>query len=133
LLGLRSPLISDKALIVPLKLRDPFGPFAINNLMTANPQTIKLDLGGHGIRDIDFNPELNSYLILSGATELARREDFGLWEWSGETDRSPRRENTLDEKAKPEGITHVSIGDHNFVFIVGDSGKYLKLDYLNSN
>ncbi|MCI0660474.1 MAG: DUF3616 domain-containing protein [Acidobacteria bacterium] len=132
LLGLRSPLIDNEAVIVPLKLRDPLGPFAINNLMTAEPQTIKLNLDGHGIRDIDFDPVLNSFLILSGATELARRENFGLWEWSGGTE-APRQENELDEKAKPEGITHVSIDGRKFVFIVGDSGKYLRLDYKSSN
>src|SRR5262245_1030545 len=32
LLGLRSPLMNDMAVIIPLKLRDIFGPFAINNL-----------------------------------------------------------------------------------------------------
>src|SRR5262245_45906676 len=132
LLGLRSPLIDNEAMIVTLKLRDPLGPFAIDNLMTAEPQTIKLNLDGHGIRDIDFNPELNSFLILSGATELARRENFGLWEWKGGTG-APRQENELDERAKPEGITHVSIDGRKFVFIVGDSGKYLRLDYKSLN
>jgi pSer/pThr/pTyr-binding forkhead associated (FHA) protein len=138
LLGLRSPLINGRAVIVPTKLRDPLGPFNTNNLQLLEPRTIQLDLGGQGIRDLDYNTQLKSFLILSGATELARKTDFGLWEWNGDPDQSkpearPRKEHDLDERAKPEGITHVTIGNRNFVFIVGDASKYLKLDYTTSN
>jgi hypothetical protein len=97
-----------------------------------------LNLGGQGIRDINYNPQLKTFLILSGATELTSKTDFGLWEWNGDldqskTDATPRQESSLDERAKPEGITHVTIEGRSFVFIVGDSSKYLKLDYLDAN
>ncbi len=138
LLGLRSPLINGRAVIVPTKLRDPLGPFNTTNLQLLEPRTIQLDLGGQGIRDLDYNTQLKSFLILSGATELARKTDFGLWEWNGDPDQSkpearPRKEYDLDERAKPEGITHVTIGNRSFVFIVGDASKYLKIDYTTSN
>src|SRR5205085_10452696 len=55
LLGLRSPLINGNALIVPLKLRDPSGPFTIDNMQLATPNAIQLSLGGLGIRDIQYD------------------------------------------------------------------------------
>jgi len=134
LLGLRSPLIGGRAAIVPIKLKDPLGPFTATNVQFSTPRTIQLELGGQGIRDLDYNPHLKSFVIISGATELAQRTDFGLWEWSGEADQSkpearPRQERTLDEAAKPEGVTNVTINGKNFMLIVGDANCYLKLDY----
>jgi hypothetical protein len=135
LLGLRSPLIGGKAVIIPLKLKDPLGAFATTNLQLATPRTIQIDLGGQGIRDLDYNPQLRSFLIISGATELSEKTDFGFWEWSGEADQTkteahPRKERTLDEAAKPEGVTNVTINGKSFLFLVGDANCYLKLDYL---
>lgn len=133
LLGLRGPLINGRAVIVPLKFKDPLGAFTRENLQLASQRTIQLELGGHGIRDLDYIPQLRSYLILSGAPELSEKTDFGLWEWNGDPDQSkpeahPRREAILDEKAKPEGITNVTINGKSFVLIVGDASRYLKLD-----
>jgi pSer/pThr/pTyr-binding forkhead associated (FHA) protein len=130
LLGLRSPLLSGSAIIVPLKLKNPLAPMTNDNVQLATP-IIRVDLGGQGIRDLDYNPQLKSYLILSGATELSEKTDFGLWEWTGEAGAAPRREVMLDEKAKPEGLTNVTINGKNFLFIVGDASRYLKLDYIN--
>lgn len=137
LLGLRSPLINGRAVIVPLKLKDPLGAFTPENLQLSAERTIQLELGGQGIRDLDYIPQLRSYLILSGATELSAKTDFGLWEWNGDPDQSkaeahPRREATLDERAKPEGITNVTINGRSFVLIVGDAGGYLKLDSVGT-
>ncbi|HKX27338.1 MAG TPA: DUF3616 domain-containing protein [Blastocatellia bacterium] len=138
LLGLRSPLINGLALVVALKFKDPLGPFTTDNLQPADPRLIRLNLGGQGIRDLNYNPQLKTFLILSGATESSSKTAFGLWEWNGNltpasTEASPRQEQVLDERAKPEGITHVTIESRSFVFIVGDSSKYLKLDYSDAN
>jgi pSer/pThr/pTyr-binding forkhead associated (FHA) protein len=137
LLGLRGPLINGRAVIVPLKLKDPLGAFTKENLQLASQRTIQLELGGQGIRDLDYIPQLRSYLILSGATELSEKTDFGLWEWNGDPDQSkpeahPRRDALLDEKAKPEGITNVTINGKSFVLVVGDASRYLKLDPIGN-
>lgn len=134
LVGLRSPLMGGRAVIVPLRLKDPLAPLTRENLVLDNQRTIQFNLGGQGIRDLDYNPQLKSFLIISGATEVSEKTDFGLWEWNGDADQSkaeaqPRREALLDERAKPEGITNVTINGKNFLLIVGDDSKYLKLDY----
>ncbi|HLG14824.1 MAG TPA: DUF3616 domain-containing protein [Blastocatellia bacterium] len=128
LLGLRSPLVSGQAIVVPIRLRDPHGPFTADNLQVAGPGAIQLPLEGSGIRDLQYDSRLKSFLILAGAPEHHEKTDFFLWEWAG-GDSKPVKETTLDPKMKPEGITRASINSGEFIFIVGDAGSYLKLDY----
>lgn len=135
LLGLRSPLGKDgQAQIVAVKLRDPTGAFTTENLQLAEPHPISLPLGGLGIRDIQYDPELNSFLIISGAPEHHEKTLFTLWEWDGSpepagSEMGLRKEADLDPKMKPEGVTHVEIRGRKFIFIVGDASSYIKLDY----
>lgn len=132
LLGLRSPLLGNQAVLVPLRLRDPRGAFTLDNLQVDNPHVIILSLEGQGVRDLTFDPRLNSFLIISGAPENAPKTKFGLWEWTGQSDARPTKLLTLGDAMKPEGITTATINGRSFVFLVGDGGGYLKLDYTNT-
>ncbi len=129
LLGLRSPQISKGAVLIPIKLRDPRGPFKLENLKVDEPSEIVLSLDGHGVRDLTYDPRAKSFLIISGAPETSPKNDFGLWEWSGQPDAKPAKIMSLEDKMKPEGITSVTVGARSYVFVVGDAGSYLKLDY----
>ena len=136
LLGLRSPIKDGNALLVAIKLRNPAGPFSVDNLQ-AEPKPIPLKLLGLGVRDIQFDPESNSFLIISGAPEHLDKTEFMLWEWSGSTDQASsetalRKEADLDPKLKPEGITSVTVGGRKYVLVVCDASAYLKLDYAES-
>ena len=133
LLGLRSPVPGESALIVPIKLRDVRAPFTVDNLQLGG-STIKLALGGLGIRDIQYDGRLKSFLLIAGAPEHGAKEDFTLWEWNGDPDQSkvesqPRKEVTLDRGMKPEGVTHIGPSNGGFIFIVGDANSSFKLDY----
>ena len=138
LLGLRSPLGKDaSAFIVAVKLKNPAAAFSVDNLQLAEPNAIPLKLGGLGIRDIQYDPEANSFLIISGAPEHHEKSEFTLWEWNGAVDQSGtepslRKEQDLDPKMKPEGITHVEIRGRKFILVVGDASAYLKLDYAEA-
>jgi len=134
LLGLRSPLVNGNALVVPIKLRDPNGPFSIDNLQLAEPNAIQLSLGGLGVRDIQYDSRLKSFLIISGAPEHHEKTAFTLWEWNGDTNQSnadakPREEAQLDMRMKPEGVTRLKLPGREMIFIVGDASSYIKLDY----
>jgi hypothetical protein len=129
LLGLRSPLIGNQAVLVPLKLRDPRGAFTIDNLRVHEPRVILFSLEGHGVRDITYDTRLKNFLIISGSPENAPRTDFVLWEWNGQHDSKPVKLTTLDEKIKPEGLSSVTINGRSFLFMVGDAGSYLQLNY----
>jgi pSer/pThr/pTyr-binding forkhead associated (FHA) protein len=135
LLGLRGPLIGGSALVVPVRLRDPRGPFSVDNLQLAESNAIKLSLGGLGFRDIEYDRRMKSFLLIAGAPENLDKGEFSLWAWNGDPDQSkpesqPRKEEvTLDRAMKPEGVTHFGSPTGGFIFVVGDGGSYLKIDY----
>jgi uncharacterized protein DUF3616 len=126
LLGLRDPEISEQALIVPLILRDPNSRLSLENLTVAPSGPIRLSLGGGTIRSIEYDGSQNVFEIISGSPESKKKTDFKLWEWDGQT--FPREKAELDSSLKPEGVTRVSVGGNDFIFIVCDAGEYLKLD-----
>lgn len=129
LLGLRDPEIMGQALVVALRLKDPNAPLSIENLSIAEPYAILLSLGGSAIRSIEFDGYENMFQIISGEPENnagRKKMDFKLWEWDGRT--YIREKGTFNSMLKPEGITRVSIGGRNFIFIVCDVSRYFKLD-----
>jgi pSer/pThr/pTyr-binding forkhead associated (FHA) protein len=134
LLGLRSPLGKDgSAFLVAIKLRNQAGAFSVDNLQLAEPNAIPLKLAGLGVRDIQYDPEANSFLIISGAPENLEKSEFTLWEWTGSVEQSGsesalRRKQDLDPKMKPEGITYVEVGGRKFRLVVCDASAYFKLD-----
>lgn len=126
LLGLRSPIIEGNALLVPLKLRDPGGPFSFDNL--EGGKAIRLPLGGMGIRGIEYDERKGLFYIITGATKSRDKTDFKLWEWTGQSDGSGLREITsFDRKLQPEGVTSVPVGDSTSKVIVFDTSRYLKM------
>jgi len=130
LLGLRSPLSGGQALVIPIKLRDAQGPFTTSNFDLGPSGVIRLPLGGQGIRDIQFDPRLKAFLIVSGAPRDLKKADFGIWEWDA-TDMSAQVRNraTLDKDLQPEGITPANVGGGAFIFVACDRNKYLTLEY----
>ncbi|HEX8091538.1 MAG TPA: DUF3616 domain-containing protein, partial [Blastocatellia bacterium] len=133
LLGLRSPLAGGKALVIPIKLRDPLGSFSKENLEVAG-SAIRLSLGGLGIRDIQYDAKSASFLIIAGPSSRGETTaEYSLWEWNGDADQSsadsaPREMTKLDSKMKPEGVTRAEIGGRKFIFVVGDGSSYMKVD-----
>jgi pSer/pThr/pTyr-binding forkhead associated (FHA) protein len=132
LLGMRAPVLDGQALIIPMKLRDPLGAFAAGNLVF--DAAMRLPLGGLGVRDIQYDSRLKSFLIIAGQSSHHDKKVFKLWEWDGNPvkgqDESALREDTaLDEKIKPEGIARVQVSDHDYLLVVGDAGSYYKIDY----
>jgi pSer/pThr/pTyr-binding forkhead associated (FHA) protein len=132
LLGLRAPVIDGNALVIPLKMKDPRGAFSADNLSVG--AVAKLSLGGQGIRDIQYDPRANAFLVIAGAPVHGESKNFALYEWAGEADSSaegsaPRELSTLESKMKPEGITRVKSGSREFLFLVGDGSRYMKLDF----
>lgn len=127
LLGLRSPIIDGQALLVPLRLRDPRGAFIIDNLEAEG--SIRLPLGGGGIRDIAYDGRANLFRIISGAAEDQDQTDFILWEWNGNEQQPALREtNRFDGSLKPEGVARVTNGGRDFIIIVFDSSGYMVMD-----
>lgn len=125
LLGLRSPLTEDKALVVPLKLRDPQGAFSFDNMEVEGGKAIRLPLNGAGIRSIEYDDLSKAFRLITGAGPNAEKVDFKVWEWTGNSEPPTLREtDSFDRRLKPEGITRVKSGDQSFTFIVFDTSGY---------
>lgn len=130
LLGLRAPLAGLQALVLPIKLREEQGAFTTANMDLSPSDVIRLSLGNQGIRDIQYDPRLKSFLIVSGAPRELKKTDFGVWEWDGTPGTGQvRNRATLDKELQPEGITPLKIEGNEFIFVACDRSKYLKLDY----
>jgi hypothetical protein len=125
LLGLRSPVVEGQALVVPLKLRDPQAGLSFANLEVEGRKAMRLPLGGAGIRSIEFDESRNAFHVITGAGPNSEKMDFKSLEWNG-NDASPslREVETFDRRLKPEGVTRVSNGTQDFVFIVFDTSGY---------
>jgi hypothetical protein len=129
LLGLRSPLVDGQALVVALQMNDPQGSFSSNNFKIAETKAIKLQLGGLGIRSIEYDKRLQAFRIIAGATDNQAKTDFRLWEWKADKDQAALREvTTFDKMLKPEGITGATVGDQSFIFVVFDTSRYLRMN-----
>jgi hypothetical protein len=137
LLGLRSPLVNQQAVVVAFRLPAPDAPLSAAGLQLAEPRAIYLPLGDLGIRDSQYDSKLKSFFVISGAPEHHEKLEFELWQWSGASGQPGdaaglRKMNIkLNHKMKPEGITRVEMNGRDYVFIVGDGGSYLRLDYAD--
>ncbi|GEM_PF-1508655 len=128
MLGLRSPILNGQALILPVALRDAAAPFTADNLQLESARPIPVFLEQSGIRDIQYDSRLKTFLLISGAPENIKRGIFAVWEWDGRSGQ-PRQRALLDSRLKPEGITQARVGDKDFIFIVCDENRYMRLDY----
>ena len=126
LLGLRSPLSTNLALIVPIGVRDPAAPFTVENLSFNDSPTIKLPLDGLGIHSIQYDWKSKTYLIIGGPSEMQGKGEFSLWRWDGRD--KVTRLVMLDSGMEPGGVTRVRVGDADFVLVVGDSNRYIRVE-----
>jgi hypothetical protein len=104
LLGLRAPVIDGFALLVPLRLASRDAPFTRENLQLAG-ETIRLPLGGAGIRSIEFDDEAQRFHIITGASLNEETLDFQVVEWDGNPGSAPVAVASYGRHLKPEGFT----------------------------
>ena len=127
LLGLRAPVVDGQALVVPVKLIDAAGPFTRDNLRADGP-AVRVDLGGDGIRSLEYDPAAKAYRLITGATLNEETRDFRLVEWSGR-DGTPVRDIALySRKLKPEGIANAELHGNRTKVLVFDIGTFTLVD-----
>lgn len=120
LLGLRAPVVGGKALVVPVKLADASRPLTAENLRADGP-AIRLDLGGAGIRGIEYDAESKQFMVITGASLNAEDRDFEVRTWDGRSD-STTVVATYPSRLKPEGVARLMVGGRTLQVIVFDTG-----------
>lgn len=83
LIGFRNPIPDGKALLVPLK--NPNKVLDGDDAKFGKP--ILLNLGGKGVRSLEYWPARDMYLIVAGPFDGG--DSFALYQWSGDPDHAP--------------------------------------------
>ena len=136
LIGLRSPLVDDKALVVrTYGLQQAYGTDPGKYGVYAN--FTPLDLKKGGIRALSYIPDLGGYLIVSGKSVSGQEEfncdldssrsisKFLLWFWNGKDLCSQVACFDMEQdgvKIQPEGISPATVGGRQTICIVSDDG-----------
>lgn len=121
LLGLRAPVVADSALVVPIRLADSTRAFTTDNL-TVDGATLRLPLGGAGIRGIEWDSVAGAFLVIVGASLNDENRDFRVLEWDGRSGSQPLEVATYDRRLKPEGIASATIAGNPARVVVFDVG-----------
>jgi hypothetical protein len=115
LIGLRSPLSQNKAVLIPLLNGNELVMGTETEAKLGDP--IFLDLGSRGIRDIAFWQAMNVYVIVAGSATDA--EDFALFTWTSG--------GTPQELKDSAGQSIALRGLHPEALVLLESGELLVL------
>ena len=137
LLGFRKPLIEGKSMIV--RILNPLAIFNTKAQPILSNEINLLDLNGGGIRALNYDANLGSYLIANEVKNSNGKKRAQLWLWSGEYDDDPTPLNipSVAKMKNIEAITQIKIKDKTKVLLLSDDGNrekkrpahYLVLDY----
>lgn len=117
LIAFRNPVPDGKALLVPLE--NPAETLEGKKARFGQP--IQLDLGGLGIRSLEYWPERNTYLVVAGAFDDCPA--FQLFLWSGDPASPPKRQQVGDDLfgLRPEALV-LFPGQADKVLLLSDDG-----------
>jgi hypothetical protein len=126
LIGFREPLFQEKSLIVVLE--NPNAIFDKNEKPRFSEQILRFDLGGGGLRALDFFQKLNGYLLVNEVNNKKGKKRSMFWFWNGNILDAPRMVSIQGIKNlhNVEGITSVKIDGEPRILIVCDDGKIHK-------
>ena len=85
IIGLRSPVKDRKAILIGIKNPDQVVDSGAEPIFT---DPVLLDLGGRGIRSIEYWPWKDSFLLVAGPID--NESSFQLWRWSGVASATPK-------------------------------------------
>jgi len=121
LLGFRNPIPDGKALLIRLENPDE----VISGKPAKLGKPVQLDLGGLGIRSLEYSEGERTYWIVAGPFDDG--DDFRLFQWSGSPADAPRVVTEADfQGLRPEALI-VYPGDKSRLQALSDDGG-VKID-----
>jgi Protein of unknown function (DUF3616) len=125
LIGFRNPIPGDRALIVPLQ--NPQKLVTEKGARAKFGDPLLLDLGGLGIRSLEYWAAQQLYLIIAGAWDGS--DAFALYSWAGGAAPAVR----LDDFQFPEGFRPESVlfyPQSNQLQFLSDDGSIPRVDNI---
>jgi hypothetical protein len=128
LLGVRTPVIEGKPLLLRLRLKQVDGPWRLSNFEMLPPVSLAIqdDRGEQGIRTIGFDASRGAWLIVAGNSTSASKAPFTLYAWDGNAHGVVHHFEKVrfHKRMKVEGVTHAGIGGRGAMVFVDDGGGY---------
>lgn len=120
LIGFRNPIPQGRAMVLPML--NPIEVIDGESARFGDP--VLLELGGLGVRSIDYWPAQERFLIIAGAFDSEKL--FQLYSWSGKTTDQPVRETEFDfGELNPEALVFYPGEDQAFLVLSDDGGLLL--------
>ena len=126
LIGFRNPIPEGKALILPLT--NPLELITKGKEVQASfGEPIELNLGGLGIRSIDYWQVYQVYLIIAGTYDSGN--EFALYLWSGDRQDNPEKIESINLPTdfRPEAVLFYPNRKNQFQ-LLSDDGTIPRLD-----
>jgi hypothetical protein len=127
LFGLRTPLLDNIPVVIPVKVKDLDGDWTTDNLKMEAPIQLMLepDEAARGIRSIEYVHSLHAFLVVIGKAISGQKAPFALYEWKGGKRGKTHRLNvSFADKMKPEGLTSGIIAGKPALLFTDDGGGY---------
>lgn len=126
LFGVRTPLVNGQPVLLPVRLRDPAGPWEAASFEAMPAIHLKTDTAGLGVRGLDYDGTNKRFLLTMGNAISGTKIAFRIYVWDGIDGTTVRLLSglTFDPRMKVEGITHGTIGNRGAVVLVDDGGGY---------
>jgi hypothetical protein len=127
-LGVRTPVIDGKPLILRVRVKHVEGPWRLSNFEMLPPVAlaIETDREERGIRTIEFDPSRGAWLIVTGNSTSASKAPFALYSWDGNARGVVHHFEHVrfHKRMRVEGVTHGTVGGRGAIVFVDDGGGY---------
>ena len=127
LFGVRTPVLTNGPIVVPVKIKDLAGPWASSNLEAQQPILLHLEHanGNQGVRGMTRGRDGKGFLMTVANATSDDQAGFSVYEWDGNAEGVVKRlPYTFAKKMKPEGLTVGTVGGKPALVFVDDNGGF---------
>ena len=135
-LGFRDPEFNNMALVAFIS--NPKDVFE-HNTKPEFDEVAVLDIGGGGIRSLNYDPVLKNYVIANEVKDETGEKFSQLWTWSGNPTDEPHKISlpNLQHITNVEAVDSITVNGKPHMILMGDEGnasqkitaKYMLVDY----
>jgi len=128
LLGLRTPVLKRKPVILRVRVKQIDGPWDVSNfeVLPAVALQIEDSSGKQGIRSIEYDPSRDAWLVVVGNSTSSSKAPFRLYVWDGNRRGDVTRISHIKfhKKMRVEGVARGTINGRGALVFVDDCGGY---------